>query len=211
MTNVVLANIPQLVVSFAYIFFNNLLTCMLLAKEWSDYGLTFKPLRVSNPHGQQQSTYWLQPPWIYSMPLMAAMAVLHWATARSIFFMEIDVIPGGNGGNGDPLEAGPNSGSIKACGFSAPSLVLSLCVGGVLLVALVALAFRRLPPRMPLVGSCSLAISAACHANQEEGHLWLRPLKYGVIPRSQNGIEGSHHVGFSSEEVQPLEGGTTYA
>lgn len=54
---VLLANMPQAVMSFLYLTYNGLFTCMCLAQEYSQYGLVKdrkKPLRVTTQHGQQR-------------------------------------------------------------------------------------------------------------------------------------------------------------
>src|SRR5688572_23923235 len=66
---VLIANAPQLFISFIYVIYNSIYTCMLLAQEWSTYAYTRKPLRVSYPSGEQKSTYFLQLPYRYAIPL----------------------------------------------------------------------------------------------------------------------------------------------
>lgn len=90
-------------------------------------------------------------------------------------------------------------------------IFLALLLGGVLVLALAALAFRRFcSEKMPLAGSCSLAISAACHraAVEDEG-IVRRPLQYGVLMLEGDG-PGEYRVGFSAEPVSLLEDGETY-
>ncbi|KAK3069693.1 hypothetical protein LTR53_011759 [Teratosphaeriaceae sp. CCFEE 6253] len=89
--NILIANAPQLLLSLAYLGYNNILTCMLLAREWAGFLHSPRALRVSDPWGQQQSTYWLQLPYPYSVPLITTLALLHWAVARSLFLVEIMV------------------------------------------------------------------------------------------------------------------------
>jgi len=52
---VLLANLPQAIVSFLYLMYNGIFTSMLLGHEYSKYGVqgNRKPLRVTTPHGQQ--------------------------------------------------------------------------------------------------------------------------------------------------------------
>jgi hypothetical protein len=58
---------------------------MLMAKEWSDFAHERKALRVTTPSGGQRSTHYLQLPYGYALPLLAASAVLHWLTSQAIF------------------------------------------------------------------------------------------------------------------------------
>lgn len=55
--NVFLANTPQALLSFAYLTYHGLFTCMLMGKEWSEYAHERKALRVTLPRGLQRSTY----------------------------------------------------------------------------------------------------------------------------------------------------------
>lgn len=84
-----IANIPQLVLSFLYVNLNSLVTCVWLASEWNDYAVERKPLRVSIPSGEQRSTYFLQLPYRASLPLIAVSGLLHWPSSQSLF---LDVV-----------------------------------------------------------------------------------------------------------------------
>lgn len=60
--SVLLANLPQLILSLLYMSYNGLYTCMHLAHEYSQFAKHRKPLRVTTPRGKQRTTYWLQLP-----------------------------------------------------------------------------------------------------------------------------------------------------
>ena len=202
MENVLLANTPQLAISFVYVLYNNCLTRMMLGREYASYASHRKPLRVSRPEGEQRSTYRLQLPYRYSVPLMVSMTVLHWLVARSIFLVDIGVFD---------YDGNALSKTISACGFSAMAIVLSLFVSGMIILALLASAARKLESGMPLASSCSLAITAACHTPPGDEDAALLPLKYGVViadgPESESDGE---HACFSSKEVSPLVDGHWY-
>lgn len=171
---VLLVNIPQLVLAVLYFMYNSTFTCMLAAAEWSRYGQHRKGLRVSSPTHAQRSTYWLQLPWSYGLPLAVISSVLHWLVSQSIFLVNFDVYdprnnmydPKNNTSTGDRF-GNDNSGkipsSISDCGYSPPAIVCLLIVGGIIVLFLALHGLRRLDPGMPMAGSCSLAISAACH------------------------------------------------
>lgn len=61
------ANMPQAILSFLYLTYNGLFSCMLGADEWSRFALFRKPLRVTLPVGNQRSTYYLQLPYTYAI------------------------------------------------------------------------------------------------------------------------------------------------
>ncbi|KAK5745894.1 hypothetical protein LTR17_001023 [Elasticomyces elasticus] len=220
--NVVLANTPQLILSFIYIFYNDVFTRMLMSHEWAQFAGTRKALRVSRPRGQQRSTYWLQLPFRYSIPIMLSMILLHWLVSRSIFLVRVSIY--------DDSGSHDSDRDINACGFSPLAILLAFVMLGLMIAILLGLGrFRYIDSGIPAVSSCSAAISAAAHpSGSEPEDVALLPLQYGVIPGtvSPDAQHGSHldqrarewrpgrgirrHVGFSSKEVDPLEDGMMY-
>ena len=201
-TNVLIANAPQILVSLTYLFYNNMFTCMLLGHEISMFAAKRKPLRTTATAGQQKSTYFLQLPFRFSIPLMASMATLHWLISRSIFLVQLTVYD---------ISGGINpSASIHACGYAGQPIILTLILGGLMVMVLGGFALRKVTPGIPIMGSSSMAISAACHANPQETKPELLPLMYGVIPGRGLDEQGREYVGFSSREVQPLVPGVEY-
>jgi len=61
------ANLPQGILSFLYLTYNGLFSCMFGALEWSHFGRFRKPLRVTAPEGSQRTTYYLQLPYTYAI------------------------------------------------------------------------------------------------------------------------------------------------
>ena len=70
-----------------------------------------------------------------------------------------------------------------------------------MLLALVPLAFLKYPKGAPIVRSCSLAISAACHPLDSARDEAKKLLKYRVIGVDEDGNE---RVGLSSGSVRPF-------
>ncbi|KAF2850824.1 hypothetical protein T440DRAFT_396198, partial [Plenodomus tracheiphilus IPT5] len=68
MGSVLLANSPQVILSYLYLAFNGLYTSMFIGREWATYMIARKPLRVTAPAGQQRGTYWLSVPYRYAIP-----------------------------------------------------------------------------------------------------------------------------------------------
>ncbi|KAL8635766.1 MAG: hypothetical protein Q9228_006781, partial [Teloschistes exilis] len=118
---VLLANLPQLFLSFLYLAYNALFTYMLLAQEWSGYAHHRKPLRVTWPKGTQRSTYRLQLPYTYGIPLMVFSGALHWLVSQSIFLARVTVF--------DPSGAEDTKYSISTCGYSNIAIVTVILVG----------------------------------------------------------------------------------
>lgn len=210
--NTIIANIPQVVFSILYFASNSVFTTMTLSAEWADYAVERKGLRVSaTPQGAQRSTYFLSLPYRYGIPLIAFSTLLHWLISQSLFLVAIHAY--------SPTQHRDLGNDLVSCGFSPVAIVTTICVGVVMLLCLSGTAFRRFKSGMPVAGSNSLAMSAACHsyslAREDEcdGGNWLReeylPLKWGAVP-----FPGQHEVGhctFSSEEVETPRDGFLYS
>ena len=195
---VLLANTPQLLLSALYFLYNSIFTRMLAASEWSRFALQRKSLRVSSPQGEQRSTYWLQLPWTYSIPLGIAAVLLHWLASQSLFLVKIDTY--------NPRQILDPSKSFSSCGYSAYALAMALIVGSIMVIALLANGFRQIDPTMMRVArSCSLAISAACHRPPEDTEASLLPVQWGAVFHDSE--KGPGHCCFTSLSVdKPIEG-----
>lgn len=87
---VVTANLPQLLLSLSYFVYNSLFTRFCTEKEWNSYGLDYRPLRVTRPQGQQRSTYRLQLPYQYSIPLIIISIFLHWLVSNALYVFVLE-------------------------------------------------------------------------------------------------------------------------
>lgn len=77
-----------------------------------------------------------------------------------------------------------------------------------LLVAL-EMGFRQLASAIPVVGTCSVAISAACYPPEDGTDAAQRPVQWGAV---QDGdAEEVGHASFSSQVVENLVPGKMYA
>lgn len=134
---------------------------MLAAAEYSSYGVDRKPLRVTWPvkGSHQRSTYWLSVPYQYGIPIMVLYMILHWLVSESIYYVLL--IPY----DGDQRVWEKRTSCL---GLTALPMLLAVVVGFLMIFLLVALAFRRFKSTMPLAGSCSAAISAACHPPKDD-------------------------------------------
>jgi len=204
-TSILIANTPQMIFSFLYLNLNGLLTTMWLAEEWSDFASQRKALRTSKPRGQQRSTHFLQLPYKISLPLMVLSGVLHWLISQSVFLAVVAEYTS-TGELDSPV-------AIASCGYSPIAMIITIALGVLLVLATIALGQRKYDGSIPLVGSCSLAISAACHRPEWDTDAAVRPVLWGVIPKSGSISEGSEvgHCAFTSGEAEPLQEGREYA
>ncbi|KAI1658111.1 hypothetical protein F4813DRAFT_54132 [Daldinia decipiens] len=164
---VLIANSPQLLLSFCYLAYNNLFTRLQMAREWSLFSEGYEPLRVTSPKGDQYSTYRLQLPYKYSLPLIATSIFLHWLLSNTIYlfisiggYFSTDAFLSG-------IEADPSlpPNTAIALGYSGYSLLVMLVVSCFLILLPAILSIKKLPSNMVIVGSNSLALSAACHVS----------------------------------------------
>lgn len=193
-----LINIPQLILSFLYYMYNGVLTAMHSAEEWGRFATHRKALRVSNPEPGQRSTYWLNLPWSYSIPLILGSSFLHFIVSRSLYLVKINVM--GPDGKDQP------ENSISACGYSTLMILLTLLFLVLMAGVVAALSFRPLDAPMPLVGTSSLAVSAACHHPNDVETEAHKPLLWGVTRKPTDGGKPGH-CSFSSGMVSyPVPG-----
>jgi hypothetical protein len=135
--------------------------------------------------------------------MLIGAGLLHWLISQSIFLVKIDVF--------DAWGA-PTGKDITTAGYSGIALIFVLILGAVMLAALVAVGFQKLPTEsgMPNAGSCSVVISAACHAPVEEiDDIALKPLMWGAVPdrgmlEHHGGLAG--HCCLSSQQVTKPKG-----
>ncbi|KAL2849951.1 hypothetical protein BJY01DRAFT_138957 [Aspergillus pseudoustus] len=195
--NTLIANIPQLIFSLLYFMCNTILTNMALAAEWDRFAVTRKGLRVSTPpQGQQRRTHFLSLPYRYGVPLITLSALLHWLMSQSIFLVRIVGYRNGERDTG---------GDTMTVGYSPPAIVIGLCVGVLLPGGLILTGSRRFRSGIPVAGSCSLAIAAACHPRRKgKTKIQYELLKWGAKP-SEAGEIG--HCAFSDGDVGvPVDG-----
>lgn len=214
----VLANTPQLFLSGLYFMYNAVYTSMTAANEWSHYASARKGLRVTSPRSSyQRQTYWLQLPWKFSLPLLIASSVIHWLVSQSIFLVNLKI----NLPTNQPLteatlpkhpefSVASTDGTITACGYSNFAILCAIGVSLLMLATLAVTSAFKLQPGIPLVGNCSWAISAACHAPAGDDDAALKPIQWGAVSHgSEKGVPG--HCCFTSLEVERPELGRLYA
>ncbi|KAL9598644.1 MAG: hypothetical protein Q9219_004390 [cf. Caloplaca sp. 3 TL-2023] len=200
---VLIANIPQVILSYVYILFNSLYTCMLAGHEWTQFSKHRKTLRGSSPVGVQRSTYWLQLPYQYSVPLIVLSSLLSSLASQSLFAVKIDVLSR-NGIDGTRTVQ-PDE-SILSCRFSPGAILLAIIVATLIMLGAGALGLRKYTSEMPIAATCSAAISAACYATDDYLDAAVLPIQWGVASK-KNGIG---HCFFSSKLVAPPIPGQMY-
>lgn len=210
LASVLVANTPQFAVTISYYFYNNVLTTMLAASEYNSYGTKRRGLRVSWPREQtaQRSTYWLSIPYKYSLPLLVTYMALHWTISQSLFYVRI--LP-------YDLDLQISSdGATSSLSYSPVAILISILLGALMLAVLLVLALcRRHQSIIPLAGSCSVAISAACHSGVDEDSSTsaLREVMWGKTETFPEGLVAEDdfgHCSFSAKEVRQPDSQALY-
>ena len=206
----VVSNTPQIILSVLYFTFNSLFTAMLMGYEWTSYAHKRKGLRVSrSPQGSQRSTYFLSLPYRFGVPLVVLSGTLHWLVSQSIFVVAFDIYDNLGREVTNQLD---DDVMVRTLGYSPSAMLAVVALGVVMVAAVVGFGYIPYERGMPLAGSCSLAISAACHPEQGAGVgdcvLSEQKVQWGVVSTSLDGIG---HCAFSSAEVGPLVKGRMYA
>jgi len=196
--HVLFANMFQVLISFEYLFYNNILTCQVVGDEFLRFLTERKALRVSSPKNtMQRSSYSLSLPWKYAGPQMLAFVVLHWLVSQSVFTVQTSCYGPGPSGQRIP------SGDASRVGFSVLGILLTTLLGVVVVLLLALNSLRRYPnapddfPRMAIN---SAALHANCCKPSEDKDAHLCPLRLGVVRhdvRLPPGCEG--RVAFSTD------------
>ncbi|CAH0049583.1 unnamed protein product [Clonostachys solani] len=205
---VLLTNLPQALFSFLYLILNGILTSMVASREWTDYACHVpKALRVSFPRRGQRSTFFLGLPYRYSLPLIISSVLMHWLISQSFFMVQMVEVR--------TWESQKDQEDIKitdittTAGYSPLAMFLA---GFVLLVVsstIARLGGLRFKQGMPLTGSCSVGIAAACHAYEKTSS--RKPLAWGVVVPANRTLDGVGHCSFSNKQVDLPEPGSWYA
>jgi hypothetical protein len=160
--NVLIANLPQPILSSIYYTVNGIVTSFMLGVEWNGFARVRKGLRVSNaPSGAQRSSYTLQLPKRVALPLMALSGLLHWLCSQSIFLVSLDF-----DSSRIPPDTYISNGVYEylTCGYSPSAILTTIITGIFMLITLIALGRIKFKSKeMPVASSCSAAISACCH------------------------------------------------
>ncbi|KAI1842909.1 hypothetical protein JX266_010927 [Neoarthrinium moseri] len=184
--HVLVSNSPQMLMSFLYLFYNNILTRQVVADEW----LRFlrkdgkKPLRVSSPVGMQRSSYFLSLPFKYSIPLLGLSTVLHWLISQSLFLVQSSAF--GPGAQGERLPVY----DMSARGYSPLGCLMALALAFLMILLLplngVLRNYENIPLGFQRIGHNSSAIKALCQQPEEDRDAHLFPISIGIVENDQD-------------------------
>ncbi|KAI1325094.1 hypothetical protein F5Y16DRAFT_278388 [Xylariaceae sp. FL0255] len=203
--SVLVANLPQLIISFLYLFYNSMVSTFLVQREFSRMHLekNRKTLRVSEPVGIQRSSYFISLPLKYGIPLYASSALLHWLASQSLFLARITSL-------------NPNGSTDDTNSFSDPAnsplaIFITILVGLAFLLVVIFLGCRKYDGTMRMVATNSLAISAACHALQDDrADAYQLPIRWAVVGIDPEGVGHCSFTTAPDAEVRPPREGSWY-
>jgi hypothetical protein len=223
-SNVLIASLPQLVISTLYIAINHQLTVMVHLRDWTRLAVSRQPLRVSHPepNSVQISTYWLSLPYRYSLSLLMSSIVLGWLVSQALFsyrFMYYDngtlyELPAESAWFADPKYRGTKQALVqRGIGYSAIGVVFSVIVGVVVFVISLALGMKKCVPGLPLGPTNSLVIAAACHPPQSDRNAARKAVQWGVVQsrNDTNTVDTVFHCTITSQKVADPEEGRLYS
>lgn len=203
-----LVNTPQLFLSMSYMYMNRKCTILAGVLEWNNLAVSRKGLRVTDPIGHQRSTYSLQIPYRWSLPLVTLSGILHWLLSQSLFLVRIDFYDINRQQRMDTEE------SRMGCGMSGLSMLVLWVMLAILVAVALTMGRRTWKVRIPYAEGCSLVISAACHLDEEEmeEEAWLKKIQWGVVREDVGGTDDDEsHCGLSSKEVKRPKVGKKYS
>lgn len=127
---------------------------------------------------------------------MVVSGALHWFVSQSLFLANVLTVRR----DGD-IEA-----TVSTAGYSPIAMICTICLGGCMLIFVFSIGrFWRYSSDIPLVSSCSAAISAACHPPHDQKNAHLFPVQWGAVPGMKR--EEVEHCSFSADDVdKPVEG-----
>ena len=126
---------------------------------------------------------------------MILSGILHWLVSQSLFLARVTSY--------DYTGAVDDGASVSTVGYSCIAIITVITLGSVVVLIGILMGFRRYKPGIPLAGSCSAAISAACHRPKEDDDAATKPVMWGSL----GSRDGFGHCCLTSFEVtKPLIG-----
>jgi hypothetical protein len=177
-----------------------IMTSMFLAQDWSRFAFKGQTLMVSTPSGNQLGTWLLGAPLSWGITLLALQTLLHWFVSQSLFMVQTTVYDK----EGKPLVYNADGDSFgytkfSNCGYFSITIIFSVVAAGVLLLSAIIFMFRWFGPcALLVVGTCSAAISAACHPMARDEDMVFKELRWGASGRFPSGVG---HCSLVTEEV----------
>ncbi|KAH8589129.1 hypothetical protein B0O99DRAFT_692866 [Bisporella sp. PMI_857] len=167
------ANLPQFILAIMWILYRDIYTSIAFARDWSRFEFQPQKLMVSRPRGQQRGVWFFSLPWAPAVFLLLMQMLLHFLISQSVFPVRIEAYD--ENGVIDPAHL------VSNIGYSPVAMFVSLLVCVFLLWLLMWVGKQRMPSSAPIVGTCSAAISAACHPTRRTDGMANDYLRWGEV------------------------------
>ncbi|MCJ1471140.1 hypothetical protein MMC07_009788 [Pseudocyphellaria aurata] len=215
--NVLVANLAQPILSLIYFIYNGVFTCMLAEREWNQFGQKRGGLRITSiPSGSQRSSYFLQLPYRFAIPIMLLSGLLHWLVSQSLFLVAVETWDQGKRLDRESWsqesERTTTSPDWLTCGYSPMAIIFVIILAVFMMVLGIGIGMKRYGSGIPVGGSCSVVLSAACHVEDEKiesSKMASKPLQWGCVP--SGGSDGVGHCAFSDATVTFPQQSVLYA
>ena len=131
--------------------------------------------------------------------------ILHWLVSQSFFLARVTMYD--TDGSVDVLKF------TSTCGYSLVAIFFVLIIIIIIVWFIAMIGCLTFKPGMPLIGSCSAAISAACHPPEDDKDASKLPVKWGVVGHKTVDSTGRMvgHCTFTSFKVKAPVQGIFYA
>jgi hypothetical protein len=209
--HILFANIFKVLVSFLYLFYNTILTYLVVSDEM----MRFPPedgntaLRASSlSNDLQRFSFFLSLPSLFAIPQIIAFTLLHWLVPQSICIVlssAYRIAP--------KKERMPSTDATRL-GSSCAGIFLVLMTAIVLITALLNISSTKsgckAPKDFPRMATDSAAIDAVCRPAREDTEVHLFPIRLGAVT---DGVNASNYgrIAFSSDTgIKVPEGGFGY-
>ena len=203
------ANEGHALFGILYVIYNNVFYTMIFQDEWARFQHHRKGLRVSeSPRGAQRTVYFFLMPFRLAFPIMGFSCVIHTLISQTVFLVDVEAW-------GREVESGQTTRyftrdqqyDFNSTGFSPLADVALIFFRLAMITFMIVFAMRRYKSGMPVVSTCSSAISAACHPSpNEDPDAWLLPIQWGVTEV----VDGAGHCTFTAKDVMPPNDRTPY-
>jgi hypothetical protein len=120
--------------------------------------------------------------------------LFHWLASQSMFMVQITTTD---------RQRMP-ARQISTCGYSPMAITLTLVVATIIAGSGLVVSRQRFQDGIPLMSSCSAAISAACHPPEGDVDAQFLPVQWGAVGHAvEDGeAEAVGHCSFSSWPVE---------
>ena len=171
------ANVPQFILAVMWMLYMDIYSSMAYARDWSRFEYQPQTLMVTDPGGQQRTVWIMGLPWFQGTFLTLMQTLMHYLLSQSIFPVRIQAYDAH--GAVDPEHL------VSNIGYSPIAMFVTMIICSLLFVLLLWVGKWPMPSSMPIAGTCSASISAACHPTTRSDGMVYGYLRWGEVQTYQ--------------------------